>query len=161
MRLLVMVMVCLIAAPLSSRSEEAYYSEAAGVLMALKERLQKKYRANGNRVDVHWTIADIALPEELRGSYFEASQYSLRFDQEDRDIAFVQFTSKTKPYPRDWFIRVNLRTEESDFTYIGETWWTRNEEAVFWSGLGLSFAVLLAGGWLTTRNKWFSMRPPK
>jgi hypothetical protein len=163
MRVLVVIALCFLAAPLCARSEEAFFSEASATLHALKDRLLGKYRSNGNRVDKSWTVSDLAKPEEIRGSYFTASQYGLRFENGESDVAYIQFTSKVKPYPRDWFVRVHLRTGESEFSYIGETWWSRNEDTITQSGIwiGLSLTAIVAAVWLAKRNNWFSRRLPK
>ncbi len=163
MRTILIALLVLQGAPLAARSEEAFLSEASAVLHALKDRLLLKYRDNGNRVDKSWKVSDLAKPDELRGSYFEASEYSLRFENGDPEIAYIQFTSKHKPYPRDWFVRVHLGTGESEFSYVGETWWSRNEDTTIWGGIwvGLSLTAVGTATWLITRNKWFSLRAPK
>lgn len=139
MRVLVLIAMCLLAAPLWAELAEP--AEAHATLSALKDRLRVMYRDNGNKIDTGWKIPDVLPATDLDGTYFTSADYSLQFDQARPSWVRLQCKGGG-PYKGPLAVEVDLATGASEWRWPGPS----AEEARAENVLAIKVAVALLAG---------------
>ncbi len=110
---LALTLALLLAAPLGG-AESARTSEEHAILGALKDWLVKAYDKAG-ALNPHWTLADIDVrPEELQGSFYDASNFGMHVESVTPPVALIVCRSNFL-YQRDNCLRVDLLARRGNF----------------------------------------------
>ncbi len=153
--------------------------EALRSMEAIAGKVREAYR-DKRALDPKLALADLIKSEELSGRYCDGSNFGVHVESVDPPSVLVVYRKRFDYQPDDFYLRVDPRSDKFEAINkaapdgVGQSpwppdralhedrlrnfWWRAHRWYYF---AGLSVTALIAGAWLITRNKWFSMRPPK
>lgn len=175
-----LILFALLAAPMMAQDAASPgREEAERALETIAGKVRAAWRA-AKSPDGKLALESLINKDELTGHYCDASNFGLHVERVDPPSVLLVYRRRFDYQPDDFHWRIDPRKDSHESINkaapdgVGQSpwppdralhedrlrnfWWHAHRWYYF---AGLALTALIAGAWLITRNKWFSLRGPK